>query len=183
MAVNAREPRLPLEPEEYPLYRPPRRFGCSGLTIVTLLFLGAFALLFWRVTPDIVGRGIINPLKQLTSGGATPTVEGGAAGALATQTAQAAPPTAIVVEVSPTPFVEYVKVAQTGGQGVQLRIEARTGSRYSVVVGEGAVLRIVGPDQPDSVNPSNIWRNVQLLPPDGRKGWILSKFLIPDRGP
>jgi hypothetical protein len=181
MAINAREPRLPLEPEEYPLYKPPRRIGCSGLTIVTLIFVAAFVLLFWRVTPDIA-RAIVNfPLTIFQQG--TPQANG--VSASATQTALAQPTLPVPVAASPTPFIEYVKVANTGNAGVALRVEPLTGARNLVPgnVGEGAVLRVIGPDQPDRANPSNIWRNVQLLPPDGRKGWILSKFLIPDKGP
>jgi hypothetical protein len=180
MAINAREPRLPLEPEEYPLYKPPRRFGCSGLTIVTLLFVGAFALLLWRVTPDMARAITEFPKTIFQSGTPQSNVR-----TSATQTALAQPTAPIQVVVSPTPFIEYVKVAQTGNAGVALRVEPRTNARNLVPgnVGEGAVLRVVGPDQPDSTNPSNIWRNVQLLPPDGRKGWILSKFLIPNPGP
>src|SRR5438309_2006745 len=54
MPIATPEPRLPLEPEEYPIYRPPRRVGCSGLSIITLLTVFLFAFLFLRVTPRIV---------------------------------------------------------------------------------------------------------------------------------
>lgn len=182
MAINAREPRLPLEPEEYPLYRPPRRIGCSGLTVVTLISIGAFAFLFWRVAPDIA-KGITEfPLRIFQQGTPEPSPETDP-GALATRTALAQPTALAAPPASPTPVIEYVKVANTGGNGVRLRAQPRSNSTFSITVGEGAVFQIVGPDQPDVDNPANIWRNVQLLPPDGRKGWVLSRFLIPDPGP
>src|SRR4028119_1617814 len=58
MAIRTPEPRLPLEPEEYPLYQPPRRVGCSGITIVTLLALGTFLFLVWRGGPHLALRAI-----------------------------------------------------------------------------------------------------------------------------
>src|SRR3954468_12952685 len=67
------EPRLPLEPEEYPLYRPPRRIGCSGLSIVTLVLVFVFAFLFWRVTPAIVeGVRSFSPQSLLSGDQSTP---------------------------------------------------------------------------------------------------------------
>jgi hypothetical protein len=182
MPVSANEPRLPLEPEEYPLYRPPRRIGCSGLTIVTLITIAAFALLLWRVTPDMAKAITDIPRGLLQSGTEEPDDSPGAS-SRATQTALSLPTATANIVVNPTPVIEYVKVANTGGSGVRLRVEPRSNARSIINVGEGALFQVIGPDQPDEDNPANIWRNVQLLPPDGRKGWVLSRFLVPDPGP
>src|SRR4051812_37288595 len=126
--MNTPEPRLPLEPEEYPMYRPPRRVGCSGLSAVTLVMLFLFAFLFWRVTPDIVdgfrSLGGSNTLNASTDQG-TPLVTPGANTSLATQTADiaAAPPTATIAPIAtPTSVRECVLVINTSN-GLRLRAE------------------------------------------------------------
>lgn len=100
----------------------------------------------------------------------TPGVEGG----FPTQTSLIA---AIPVDtpVPPTPVIQYVKVSGTGGAGVNLRAEPKNTAKYNVKVGEGATFQIVGPDVQ---NDAGTWRHVQLLPPDGRSGYVLSKYLI-----
>src|SRR5690348_15496997 len=124
MPVSTPQPRLPLEPEEYPLYRPPRRIGCSGLSIVTLVLVAVFAVLFWRVTPPII-KGIksFNP-TSLLAGEATPNATPGS-GAMETQTVVAQiPPTFTVVPATATPVRPCVKVTGTGGAGTPLRAQA-----------------------------------------------------------
>jgi hypothetical protein len=109
-----------------------------------------------------------------------PTAEAGATrgtgGAFATQTAQAAP-TAAAVIATPTAVIECVKVVKTGGNGVLLRKEARTGSTWEVQVGEGAFFQINGADVTDRTNSTIIWRNVMLPRGDGRKGYVQQRFL------
>ncbi len=179
MPVNTPQPRLPLEPEEYPLYRPPSRIGCSGLTIVTLLLAVVFAFLIWRVTPPMA-KAITNIPRSIFVGTAesadgTPGVNGG----FPTQTSLVA---VIPVDtpVPPTPVIEYVKVSATGGAGARLRAEPKNTARYNVTVQDGATFQIIGPDVE---NDAGTWRHVQLLPPDGRSGYVLSKYLIATSAP
>ncbi len=182
MPVNTPEPRLPLEPEEYPLYKPPSRIGCSGLTFVALVSVLAFAVLFRWVTPQLAKSMTDVPKNLFTkSGDATPETAAGAA-AITTQTTLAQAPPTQVPTPKPTPVIEYVKVANTGGSGVKLRSEPRSGARYSTTVGEGATFKIIGPDVPDPNKSIGIWRHVEL-PNDGRNGYVLSKFLIPTTPP
>ena len=176
MPISTPQPRLPLEPEEYPLYRPPSRIGCSGLTIVTLLLAVVFAYLVWRVTPPMA-KAITNIPRTIFGGtveaNGTPGVEGG----FPTQTSLVAaiPVDTPVPAVPPTPVIEYVRVSGTGGAGVPLRAEPRNTARYNIKVEEGADFQIIGPDVQ---NDAGTWRHVQLLPPDGRSGYVLSKYLI-----
>ena len=183
MAIRTPEPRLPLEPEEYPLYKPPPRVGCSGLTIVTVITLLAFGLLLWRVTPPMA-RAITDVPRALLGGDSSQantdtdtTVTG--TSALATQTVQPLPTAPIVGAATPTPKVEYVKLANTGGQGVRLRAEPQPNARNIVTVGEGAVFMIIGPD---IKNEFGTWRHVEL-PGDGRSGYVLDRYLIPWNSP
>ena len=96
MPINTPEPRLPLEPEEYPLYSPPKRIGCSALAILPLLLAAAFIFLFVRITPQLA-QGMVNPVRQLLNI-AIPTpepttvVSASNGGSIATLTV--APPTA-----------------------------------------------------------------------------------------
>lgn len=176
MPVNTPEPRLPLEPEQYPLYKPPSRIGCSALSVIALLFLLVFALLSWKVTPQVakaivdVPRGLIPGAGSDISADTTPGT-----GSLSTQTAVPAPSPTLPPIATPTPNIEYVQVANTSGQGVRLRADAASSAKYSVVVDDGAVLMVIGSDV---TNGEGTWRHVQLLPPDGRAGYILSKYLI-----
>lgn len=202
MAIRTPEPRIPLEPEEYPLYKPPKRVGCSGLTVVALLALGAFAFLIWRVTPPmakaitdfprtlpIIGSGSTpvpdEAATPVTGGFPTQTTlagaSGGAApgGAVAAPTNTPPPPTAAPTN---TPVIEYVKVSGTGGQGVRV---LKTGSADAArvgAVGEGQTLKVTGPDVPDPKNAGLVWRRVQTL--DGKiDGYVSAKYLIAASAP
>ncbi|HKP54910.1 MAG TPA: SH3 domain-containing protein [Chloroflexia bacterium] len=177
MPIRTNEPRLPLEPEEYPLYKPPRRFGCSGLTIVTLLTLGVFALLVWKVTPDMA-KAITDLPKPLFRGQSTPETTRGA-GALSTQTAIAAPTRPPVV--TPTPIIIYVQLGNNSGQSIRMRSKPDSTSSYQVTLKGGEILQVISQDETDK--NGNTWRHVQLLGKDGRNGWILSKYLNPYTGP
>ncbi|HEX8229859.1 MAG TPA: hypothetical protein VF826_11185 [Chloroflexia bacterium] len=201
MAIRTPEPRLPLEPEEYPLYQPPRRVGCSGITIVTLLAIGTFLFLVWRVTPPMAKNitdfpkslPILGPLLDDDDDSET---EAGAAN-FPTQTAEAlASPvdpaataaTAVAVVASPTPaptntpVPEYVRIANTGGQGVRLRKEPRQDADFDVVLREGEVVQIIGPDTPAANDASIVWRNI-LRASDGQQGYIQKRYLEAAPGP
>ncbi len=188
--IRTPEPRIPLEPEEYPLYKPPRRVGCSALTVVTLLAIGAFAFLAWRITPPIA-KAITDFPKSLPIIGSNSTAQEEptpGVGSFPTQTvlaAQTAAPTATLAPTAAptsTPVIEYVKVANTGGLGVKLRKEPKSGAAYEVTAEEGAVFKIIGPNTPDAADPKLIWRHVEL-PNDGRSGYVMSKYLVPTKGP
>ncbi len=186
-----------MEPEEYPLYQPPRRVGCSGITIVTLLAIGTFLFLVWRVTPPMA-KAITDFPKSIPILGpllddSDEEPEAGAA-TFPTQTAEAlASPviteTAVVVAaVSPTvvptntPVPEYVRVTNTGGQGVRLRKEPRQNAEFDVVLREGEVIQIIGPDTPDAADVNIVWRNI-LRASDGQQGYIQRRYLEAAPGP
>src|SRR5689334_5625914 len=56
MRNPAPAPRLPLEPGPRPFYRPPPPLGCSGVALVSLVALVAFALLWAVFTPILVDQ-------------------------------------------------------------------------------------------------------------------------------
>jgi hypothetical protein len=178
MPITTPEPRLPLEPEEYPLYRPPSRIGCSALAILPILLIAVFLFLFWRVTPGVADR-MVSPVRDLLGIAADTTPESTpGTGALATQTVDAIA-TSTVALPTPTAVVEYVQVANTGGSGVRLRREPRNNADTVVVVGEGAKFMVIGPDQE---NADGKFRHVEL-PNDGRQGWVKAEYLIPTTWP
>ena len=90
-------------------------------------------------------------------------------------TAEPAPatPTAVLAEPSPEPL-EYVRVANTAGQGVILRREPSTSAGRVAARAETAVLQIVGPDQ---AAEGRVWRQVQDA--QGNRGWVPADFLVP----
>ena len=185
--INTPAPRLPLEPEEYPLYSPPKRIGCSALTILPVILIAIFVFLFFRVTPNIA-QGMVNPVRQIF-GISLPTAvpdtgSNSGTGALATQTVVVTPTSTPLppTSVPPTPTTiaeEYVKVANTGGQGVRLRAEPRSDAARVDGLSEGTVAKVIGPDQK---NADGVWRNVTIVS-NGETGWILSTWLAPAQKP
>jgi hypothetical protein len=66
-----------------------------------------------------------------------------------------------------------VRVANTGGTGVRLRVDASKTARVAAVLPDGTQLEIVGDDKKaDGLT----WRNVRA-PGDGR-GWVASDYLV-----
>lgn len=203
MAIRTPEPRIPLEPEEYPLYKPPKRVGCSGLTIVALLALASFAFLVWKVTPPmakaitdfprslpIIGSGSTPVPDEVSTPGiggfSTQTVLAAATGESTPASAATVAPTHTPVPPTPvptnTPTIQYAKVSGTGGQGVRIMKAADADSARVGAVGEGVVLKLSGPNTPDPKTPSLIWSHIQTL--DGKlDGYVSSKYLIPSAAP
>ncbi len=182
MPINTPEPRLPLEPEEYPLYSPPKRIGCSALAILPLLLAAAFVFLFVRITPQLA-QGMINPVRQILNI-AIPTPEPTTvvnAGSIATLTV-AKPtatsttiPTPAPVPPTATPIAEeYVKAANTGGQGVRLRAEPREDGQRVDGLAEGTTCKIIGTDV---TNADGTWRHVEVIG-KSEQGWVNNKWLI-----
>lgn len=184
MPISTPQARLPLEPEEYPLYRPPRRLGCSGLSIVAVILLVVFGVLFWKVTPPIIQSIRSFSPTSLLSGEAPVATPG--EGGMETQTVEAAIPSPTLGPVeTPTPQVTCVKVTGTGGLGTPMRTSASL-TAESVIkdgtrkIGEGAVLEVIGPDVTsgkDTAGKDIVWMHVRLRPPDGRAGYVLGKYL------
>jgi hypothetical protein len=73
---------------------------------------------------------------------------------------------------------EYVRVGNTGGQGVVLRREPSTAAARVVARAENALLRITGPDQ---TVEGRTWRQVEDT--QGNHGWTPAEFLVPAPAP
>ena len=84
----------------------------------------------------------------------------------------AAPPTPTL----PPGAIRLVRVANTEGQGANLRAEPSAASRRVKVVRDGSELELIGPDRQAE---GRTWRNVQ--DDDGQAGWILSELLVDER--
>jgi hypothetical protein len=187
MRATTPEPRLPLEPEEYPFYRPPRRIGCSALAIVPLILIAVFAFLIWRVTPNVAEGIVAIPRQIFNVSTSTPAVEEitSGPGGLATQTIPVptlpVTPTAPIVQpaVTATPVVQYFKVANTGGQGVRLRAEPTQDGARVTALDDGTIVKTVGPDQKDA---NVTWKHVATAD-DQYTGWVNSSYLTPTTKP
>ena len=88
--------------------------------------------------------------------------------ATSTPTVGLAPPT-------PTfpPTRERVQVANTQGEGVNMRREPSASAERIRIIPEGSILDVVGPDRDAE---GRQWRYVRDL--DGEMGWIQSSFLV-----
>ena len=70
-----------------------------------------------------------------------------------------------------------VRVAETEGQGANLRVEPGTGAPRVKTLREGAELEVVGPDREAD---GRGWRNVRD-PADGASGRVAAEFVAPAR--
>jgi len=117
--------------------------------------------------------------------GAAPAIRG--LGERPTATATPPPPTEAPLPPTaepsteaeaPEPAGEYVRVANTGGQGIVLRREPSTTAPRVAARAENAVLRVTGPDV---VVDGRTWRQVEDA--QGNRGWTPAEFLAPAPGP
>lgn len=201
MPTPAPAPRLPIEPASRPLYRPPTRLGCSGVTLVSIAALLAFLFCLRVVAPALtqgiadlpVPRSLIGP--ALT---ATPTPEPGIPDAatplpapeLTATLTPPAPPTATVPPQATLPPAagataapaapEYVVVANTGGTGVYLRAEPRLDAARLIAVPEQTLLVIAGPD---TTVDSSVWRNVRTTKDPIQTGWVPAQYVTAATAP
>jgi hypothetical protein len=197
MPTPAPAPRLPIEPASRPLYRPPTRLGCSGVTLVSVAALLAF-LFCLRVVAPVLTQGIADlPVPRSLIGPAlttTPTPEAGLPDAatplpapeLTATLTPPAPPTATIpapaqATLPPAPAAttapappEYVVVANTGGTGVYLRADPRLDARRLIAVPEQTLLVIVGSD---TTVDSSVWRNVRTTKDPIQTGWVPAQYL------
>ena len=199
MPSPAPAPRLPLEPASRPLYQPPARIGCSGVSLVCLVALLAFVFGLQVIGPTISERIRTLPIAGVGAPSPTGTSEadlGSSATPLPapqltpTLTPPAAPPTAPPVApptlppapATPVPgSAEFAAVGNTDGTGVYLRADPRADGRRLVAVTEKTVLLIVGPDQ--TAADGRLWRNVRTLRDPAQTGWVLAQYLLPSSGP
>jgi hypothetical protein len=144
-----------------------------------LVVAATAALAFLNVSRfDIRPRPVASPVPVVEVT-ALPTRAATAGVILPTPITQ--PPTATPRAVTPAPEpsatpepARYVRVANTGGLGVFLREEPGSQStRIQPAIAEGAVLRLVGPEQ---TVQAQVWR---LCEHEGRhvQGWIAAQYL------
>lgn len=199
MPSPAPAPRLPLEPAGRPLYQPPARIGCSGVSLVCLVALLAFVFGLQVIGPTISDRIRTLPVAGVGEPSPTGTAEADLGSSTTplpapeltpTLTEPVAPsPTALVAAPTDPPATatpapgtaEFVAVGNTDGTGVYLRADPRADGRRLVAVTEKTVLLIVGPDQ--TAADGHLWRNVRTLLDPAQTGWVLTQYLVPSSGP
>ncbi len=183
MALRTPEPRLPLEPEEYPLYRSPSRVGCSGLTMVTVVLLGAFAVLLLKLAPGWSKTITEFPARVISGSAATPVTTPGS-GSFATQTVLPTPaetntPVVMIVAPTATAAPQCVRVTGTGGVGVALRDAADPNAPKASAADEGAILQGIGPDVTagkETDGTAIVWTHVST-PGGGQQGFARARYL------
>lgn len=80
-------------------------------------------------------------------------------------------------EPSPPPE-EYVRVANTAGQGLTLRREPSISAARLAARAENTILHVVGPDE---TIDGRVWRQVEDS--QGLRGWAPAEFLAPANAP
>ena len=76
------------------------------------------------------------------------------------------------------PPEEYVRVANTAGQGLTLRREPSVSAARLAARAENTILRVVGPDE---TVDGRVWRQVEDS--QGVRGWAPAEFLEPASAP
>ncbi len=97
---------------------------------------------------------------------------------LGTAVSRAPTPTATPPPEPTAEPVEYVRVANTGGQGIIIRREPSVSAPRVVARAENSLLRIVGPD---ATVDGRVWRQVEDS--QGNRGWTPAEFLVPAAPP
>jgi hypothetical protein len=193
MQNPAPAPRLPLQPDARPLYRPPPRLGCSGVTLVMLVALLAFVVLFVIYVPQLLAglRGFSLP-RVLGLDRATPT-------ALVAQVVTPGPDATLTAgepDVTPilpddptatplppptaTPEPEYVAIGNSAGDNVALRAEPRADGKKLIALPPRTLLQVIGAD---TTTDGKLWRNVRTTGDSPLIGWILAQYLVPPGSP
>ena len=159
-------------------------FGFVVVATGALVYLNASRLPAFPSLADIRGKPTASPGAQaeptmLPTRAATPGLT------LATPKPAGSPATTPtpIPQASPAatsgeaePPARYVRIANTTGIGVFLREEpGQQSQRLQPAVAEGAILRLVGPEQ---TVQAQIWR---LCEHEGRgvQGWVLAQYLQP----
>ena len=200
MPTPSPAPRLPLEPAGRPLYHPPARIGCSGVSLVCLVALLAFVFGLQVIGPTISERIRALPVAGVGEPSPTSTAETDLSSSATVLPAPqltptlteppalppTAPPVAAPTDIPATATAapgtaEFAAVSNTDGTGVYLRADPRSDGRRLVAVAEKTVLLIVGPDQ--TAEDGRLWRNVRTLRDPAQTGWVLAQYLVPASGP
>jgi hypothetical protein len=179
-------PRLPIEPDPRPIYRPPARLGCSGMALVSLVTLIAFLLFFAVITPQLIDRarsislpevlGLTRPTPTVAAD-ATPDSTPGTPTDPATR-----PPTPLPTPVpaTATPEPEYVAIGNSSGDNVSLRAEPHADAAKLIALRPGTVLLVAGADV---TTDGKLWRNVRTTAADALTGWVMAQYLVPSGPP
>ena len=110
-------------------------------------------------------------------GSAGAVVAGTAASDSTPEAAEPEPsPAAAPTATLPPDAIRLARVANTDGQGANLRAEPSAASRRIKVVREGTELELIGSE---TRAEGRTWRNVR--DEDGQTGWVLSEFLVDER--
>jgi Bacterial SH3 domain len=151
-----------------------------GLVIRTNLVAVADIVAGQAATPPAAATPVVPPTPpaQAPAGAASPPAVASkpspaAAASPVTSPGPAQPPASKPAASAPQPGSQ-VRVANTDGDGVNLRERPSSNSNRLKLVAEGAILDIVGPDIPAE---DKIWRNVRDSA--GATGWVVSEFLVP----
>jgi hypothetical protein len=152
----------------------------SGIVIGTMLLLvGGLAFLnATRSASRVVSAGATPsppplPPLQVASPSPAPVSPLGATPTRDEVSAPSPPPAPSPVPTS-TPAPRMARIANTGGLGANLRREPATSSPPVTVLAEGAMVRLLGPEQPGA--DGRLWRQVD----DGRgnQGWVPADLLV-----
>jgi hypothetical protein len=112
-------------------------------------------------------RPVVRPTPTPVAPASTPIP---ATPALATPTSVPAPIPTLAPSATPTP--PSLRVANTGGNGANLRDAPATG-RVLIILSDGALVAVVGPDQQAS---GKTWKEVR--DGAGHVGWIVADYLV-----
>jgi hypothetical protein len=150
-------------------------FGFVVIATVSLVFLTSSRL---PSVADLRPRPAASPTARVDAT-ALPTRAATPGLTLATPKPSGSPAAAPTSEPEPSPTsapARFVRVSNTNGLGVFLREEPGPQSQRIVpAVREGALLRLVGPEQ---TVQAQIWRLCEDEGRNGAQGWVPAQYLL-----
>ncbi|MCC6179898.1 MAG: SH3 domain-containing protein [Chloroflexi bacterium] len=147
----------------------------------TLVFLAAVLVLVIGVGYLLFRFGVSYLESRRPEPIAAPTVTAGpvvvssATAPAAVAVASPSPPVHAVASPSPAPTGEKMKIANTEGQGANLRQRPTTSAPVLRTVPEGTVVDALGSEAPSE---GRNWR--QVREPGGAVGWVAAELLAPE---
>ena len=175
---------MPLPPGDAPRRRAPTRTparrSIGPLVLALVLPVGVGCGAAAPPSPQLVASPTELPAPAALS---SPVALSPPAIAEVTPTVPAVPPPTVAVlptggapvAASPPAGPERVRVANSEGQGANLREEPAPGAARIKTIREGTELDVIGPDREGD---GRTWRNVRD-PVDGASGWVVAELLTP----
>jgi hypothetical protein len=153
--------------------RPPRRPRRSRYPAVPLLLAGIVGAVALGYGLYRVGVSYLDTRRPDPAAEPAPVLAASPTRTEGSPVGMASPsPSPVVINPSTAPAIGQARVANTDGQGANLRQRPSTTAPVVKLVPDGTTVDVIGADQPSE---GRVWRNVRE--PGGSTGWVAAELL------